>query len=260
MGGDQRTELADDVRVTAERDIRRYPVLDSACPQLLQARDLRLREVLVADLGQRLTAPQRERLAEVRRRPARFVGRERATAVAGEALETAHVDVLRRGPQEVGTRPGEQHLAPGGRLQRLPEPGDVYLQGVLRARGGVLPPQPVDEDITGHRLVRAEEENREQRALLLAADIEDVAVHAGLDRPKQPVIDPCCGPQLHPPRTVLPTVAARTGYRKPQVSASASRCELFVRSRRKDRATASRGLGGLGCGARGSEATIRDHR
>src|SRR5262249_22727131 len=128
MGGDQRTELADDVRVTAERDIRRYPVLDSACPQLLQARDLRLREVLVADLGQRLTAPQRERLAEVRRRPARFAGRERATAVAGEALETAHVDVLRRGPQEVGTRPGEQHLAPGGRLQRLPEPGDVYVQ------------------------------------------------------------------------------------------------------------------------------------
>src|SRR5262249_12457367 len=106
MGGDQRTELADDVRVTAERDIRRYPVLDSACPQLLQARDLRLREVLVADIGQRLTAPQRERLAEVRRRPARFVRGERATAFMGEALETAHLDGLPRCPQKVGARPG----------------------------------------------------------------------------------------------------------------------------------------------------------
>jgi hypothetical protein len=150
--------------------------------------------------------------------------------------------VLPRGPQEVGAGPGEHHLAPGGRFQRLPEPRDVYLQGVLRTRGGMLPPQLVDQDIAGHRLVGAEKENCEQRALLLAADIEDVAVHAGLDRPKQPVIDPCRGPQLHP-RTVLLTVAAQTGYRKPQVSAPASRCELFVRSPREDRATASRGLG-----------------
>jgi hypothetical protein len=120
MGGDQRTELADDVRVPAERDIRLHPVLDSTCPQLLQACDLRLREVLGADIGQGLTAPQRERLAEVGRRLAGCVRRERATAFAGEALETAHVDVLRGGPQQVGARPGEHHLAPGGRLQRLP--------------------------------------------------------------------------------------------------------------------------------------------
>jgi hypothetical protein len=65
----------------------------------------------------------------------------------------------------------------------------------------MLPPQPVDKDIAGHRLVRAEEENREQGALLLAADIEGLAVHADLDRPKQPVIDPCHGPQLHPPHS-----------------------------------------------------------
>ena len=58
----------------------------------------------------------------------------------------------------------------------------------------MLPPQPVDKDIAGHRLVRAEEENREQRPLLLAADIEDMAVNADLDRPEQPVIDPAVVP------------------------------------------------------------------
>jgi hypothetical protein len=63
----------------------------------------------------------------------------------------------------------------------------------------MLSPQPVDKDIAGHRLVRAEEENHEQGALLLAADIEGMAVHAGLDRPEQPVIDPCRCRQLHPP-------------------------------------------------------------
>jgi hypothetical protein len=63
----------------------------------------------------------------------------------------------------------------------------------------MLPPQSVDKDVAGHRLVRAEEENREQRPLLLAADIEGMAVHTGLDGPKDPVIDPCRGRQLHPP-------------------------------------------------------------
>src|SRR5262249_3956193 len=184
MGGGQRTELTDDVRVTAKGDLCLYPVLDSACAQLLQPRDLRLGELLVADVGQRLTAPQRECLAEIRGRPPGCVGCERATAVAREALEPAHIDVLPGGPQEVGAGPGEHNWAPGRWFQRLAEPRDIHLQGVLRTRGGMLPPQPVDKDIAGHRLVRAEEENREQRPLLLAADIEDMAVHAGLDRAK----------------------------------------------------------------------------
>src|SRR5262249_58715540 len=158
MGGGQRTELTDDVRVTAKGDLCLYPVLDSGCAQLLQPRDLRLRELLVADLGQGLTAPQRERCAEVRRRPAGCVRPERASAVAGEALEAAHIDVLPGGPQEVGARPGEHHWAPGRWFQRLPQPRDIHLQRVLRTRGGMLPPQPVGEDIAGHRLVRAEEE------------------------------------------------------------------------------------------------------
>ena len=71
---------------------------------------------------------------------------------------------------------------------------------MLRTRRGVLPPQPVDKDIAGHRLVRAEDENREQRPLLLAADIEDMTVNADLDRPEEPVIDPRRGPQNATPQ------------------------------------------------------------
>ena len=127
-----------------------------------------------------------------------------ATDFAGEALEPAHVDVLPGGPQQVGAGPGEHHLAPGGRLQRLPEPGDIHLQGVLRTCRGMLPPQPVDKDIAGHRLVRAEDENREQCPLLLAADIEDMAVNADLDRSEQPVLDSRRGPQMQPPQPGSP--------------------------------------------------------
>ena len=113
----------------------------------------------------------------------------------------------------------------------------------MRTRRGMLPPQSVDKDIAGHRLVRAEEENREQRPLLLAADIEGMAVNAGLDRSRGAGNRSLPWSPTCTPRTALLTVAARTGYRKPQVSGPASRCELFVRSRREDQATASRGLG-----------------
>jgi hypothetical protein len=41
---------------------------------------------------------------------------------------------------------------------------------------GMSPPVPA--------WVEALNENREQRPLLLAADVEDMAVHAGLERPK----------------------------------------------------------------------------
>ena len=53
-----------------------------------------------------------------------------------------------------------------------------------RAGGRMIPLQAVDKDITGHRLVCAEKENREQRPLLLAADIQGMAIEAGLDRPE----------------------------------------------------------------------------
>ena len=106
MGGDQRTEFTDDVRMTAQRDVCLYPFFEGTFVQFLQTGDLRLRELVMAEVGQRLTAPQRECIAEIRGRPAGCVRCERATAVAREALETAHVDVLAGGPQEVGARPG----------------------------------------------------------------------------------------------------------------------------------------------------------
>ena len=184
MRSNECLQLTDNIPVTAEGKISFDPVLDDTDPQLLQPSDLDLRELLVADIGQGRTAPQCQRLAQVRRRPAGRVRHQRATALAGKALETAHIDALPGGSQNVCAGPGQHNLSVGCRLQCLPEPGDVHVQRVLRARGRMLPPQPVKQGIAGHRLVRAEKENYKQRPLLLAADIEDMAVNANLNRPE----------------------------------------------------------------------------
>jgi hypothetical protein len=182
--GDQRLQFTDQVRMTAEREVSIDPVLDHTSPHLLQPRDLPLREPLLAHIGQGRTAPERQRLTEVRRSPVRRAILERATALRGQALKTADVDAFLCGTQHVAAWTGEHHRAPGRRLQCLPEPRDVNLQGVLRPRGRMFPPQPIDEHIARHRHVRAEEKDHKQRSLLWAADIQGIAIEADLGRPE----------------------------------------------------------------------------
>jgi hypothetical protein len=53
MGLDQHAELADDLHVSAKRQVGLDPVLQDARPDLLKPRDLRPREPLVADIRKR---------------------------------------------------------------------------------------------------------------------------------------------------------------------------------------------------------------
>lgn len=66
----------------------------------------------------------------------------------------------------------------------------------------MLTPQLVDKHIAGHRLVRPEEEDREQRPLLQAANIKGVAIDVSLDRPQKAVIDHPRSP-THPSTALL---------------------------------------------------------
>jgi len=74
----------------------------------------------------------------------------------------------------------------------------VHVKRVLNAGRRMLPPQPVDQHIARHGLVRAEHENRQQRELFVASDVQHAAIDASLDRPEQPVIDHRRGPPNQP--------------------------------------------------------------
>ena len=64
MLGDERLQLADELGVPAELELGVDPLLDRGEAQLLEAGDLALGEGVVGEVGQRLAAPERERLGE----------------------------------------------------------------------------------------------------------------------------------------------------------------------------------------------------
>ena len=61
-------ELARDLRVPADREVRVEAIAQAGEPQLLQPRDLGLGEARLAGVRERRAAPQRERLAQRRGR------------------------------------------------------------------------------------------------------------------------------------------------------------------------------------------------
>ena len=106
MLGDERLELADELGVTAERQVGVDPLLERRQPQLLQPRDLGLGERLVGEVGERRPAPQRERLAQLR-----------AAAVCGRARR-ASADSRSKRARSSSDGVDAQHVA--GRARRQP--------------------------------------------------------------------------------------------------------------------------------------------
>ena len=64
MGGDELLQLADELRVAAERELGVDPPLDRGEPDLLEPLDRGPRERLVREIGERRAAPEPERLAQ----------------------------------------------------------------------------------------------------------------------------------------------------------------------------------------------------
>ena len=63
--GDERLQLADELGVAAEREVGLDPLFERRELQLVQARDLRLCERLVGEVGQGGTPPEGERPAQL---------------------------------------------------------------------------------------------------------------------------------------------------------------------------------------------------
>src|SRR5260370_1260008 len=91
---DQRFELRDEVSVAAQGKLNLDHLLDGGHMQLLEARDLALREGLGREVGERRPAPECERSTQ---RACRTLGRARGeepSPFAEEALEPFQVELL----------------------------------------------------------------------------------------------------------------------------------------------------------------------
>ena len=174
MRADEPLELVDDLRVRADRELRLRPLLDEREMELLEPRDLLARERLVAELRQRLASPEGERVVEQGRAPHRLA---RAGGV-DEAPHAGQVELLGLEPHEVARRARLDHV----RAERLPQLGDEVLERRRRGRGRIVLPQRLEETVGRDDPSRLEQQHREQRALLRAAELDRLSVSTGLER------------------------------------------------------------------------------
>ena len=94
MLADQRLDLRDHLGGAAARQLGLDETLLGDEPQLLQTLRLGAHPFLVGELGVRLAPPQRQRLAQHRRRPGGVAAPEPRTGVGDQALEAGDVERL----------------------------------------------------------------------------------------------------------------------------------------------------------------------
>jgi hypothetical protein len=162
MALDEGGELPGHLVMAPEREIRVDASLERDEPALLEARDLVLREVVVCEVGERRTAPQRERVTQHRGRVAGL----NVARVVDELLEAVGVERLGRKLQHVAARTRDKRVD----ADRLAQLRDVALERLRRRVRALLAPELLDQLLARDELVRVQQQDCEQFALPATAD------------------------------------------------------------------------------------------
>lgn len=182
----QRVKLGRQLGLPAESQIGLDPRLDRLLPKLLQPADRFGREGLVFEAGEGLSAPQAKRLAQRSRRRLRVAALELPAGLTGRGLEPVEVELLGLDQQRVALAPRHQQLGVTAvlGLEQLAQARNVRLEcGGSVGRRGVAP-ELLDQPVGGEGLARVQEQQRQQRALLRAAEAKRLRTVGGLERPQ----------------------------------------------------------------------------
>jgi hypothetical protein len=171
---DERLELPGDLRVPARGEVGVDALLERREPQLLQPGDLRLRERLVGQVGERRPAPQAERLAQHPRGRA-GIG---AAGLGDQRLEARRVELRRVEAEHVARRAGDEPAV----AELAAQARDVHLDALGDRRRRRLAPDLVDQPLRRDHVVGVQEQHREQRALLGPAERERATAVGHLQR------------------------------------------------------------------------------
>ena len=140
----------------------------------------RLRERLIREIGERLAAPQPQRRAQQLARGRSVAISERATRVGDQRLEALGVDLTRLHRQQVAAPARDEHLV----TQRLAQMRHVPLQRLRCRRRWSLAPQLIDQTIARDHLPATQQQDRQQRPLLRAAEHNPSFPVGHLQRPQ----------------------------------------------------------------------------
>ena len=177
--------------MTAERQIGLDTMFERPQPGLLQASRLRLGELLIGEVGQGGSPPQRQRLTKRNGRPGPVGRTERLLAPGDLRFEAGHVKLPRVDLNPIAGRSGDdqRRVIDAARRQRPPQPGDVALK---RGGGGhrrFPTPQLVGQSLGGDHLVGVEKQNGEQRPLLGSAHGHHGLAPHDLEVAEEPELD-----------------------------------------------------------------------
>ena len=179
----ERLQFGDGVRGSAEPHQRFEAVLDGPRAQLVEPPGLGRGELEVGELGEGVAAPQRQPGVEPLQRGRVVVGRGGAPRRAEVLLEGGGVE---RGAVEREDVAGGLEAQPLPRPERAPQPGGVGAQRGHRAGRRRLAPERDHQAVGGHDPARLDQQGREQRPRLGAAERDRTPVVLDRERAQHP--------------------------------------------------------------------------
>jgi hypothetical protein len=218
MRGNQGLQVADQLRVAAEREPCLGVELGGAELELGEARDFAGRLAVVAGTREDRPAPLVERLSRCRGCIGDVARVEARACLDRGALEAERVDLLGLDVDQVAGRAGDEQAA----RQRAAEPGHMHLDRIRCPPGRGVAPQVCDERRGRDETSGPEQEQAEYRLLARRSEIQLLAAGHDGKRPQDPeaerYVDRDQASNLPCPRDELsdPAASART---------SPSRCE-----------------------------------
>jgi hypothetical protein len=166
VSADQRVELLDELATTPRVQVGVDAVLQGGQPHLLQPPHLGLGEGEERHVIQGRAAKQRQSLPEQLRCHLGTPLGMRPPSVACQPPEPVEVKILRIDPQHVARRARDERGAGPRLVQGPPQPGHIGLDRVRCGGRGLAAPQAIDQAVPRDHLIRMQQEEREEGALL----------------------------------------------------------------------------------------------
>jgi hypothetical protein len=179
---DECFELPDEVRVAAEREPRVEPHLEGGDGQLVEPRSLEPGKLLLVEVCERRTVPERQRLGD----QLNALRRIRVSGFAEQPLESVRIDVFRFDRQPVAGRLCEKNVA----AKRLAQRVDGVLERAGSGRGCALAPEVGNEPVGGNDLSCPQRERGKECPLLAAGQGDRAVALARFERPEQAYLHP----------------------------------------------------------------------
>ena len=162
------------VVVRAELDLGLDAILERRQPELVEPRDLPLEEALVREVGERRSAPQRQRVAE----GGRALGGRKRPRIVDEPLEAAGVDHARLRAERIPAGARLDRLLP----ERVPQTRHGVLHDRFCRRRRPTRPEVVDQRVPRDHRARMQHQIGEHRTLPWTAERDALFPRANLQR------------------------------------------------------------------------------